>query len=34
MTSVEVRQRLLEALKLDLVGPENGSDLEAEILSL
>ncbi len=33
MTSVEVRQRLVEALKLDLVGPENGSDLEDEVLN-
>ena len=33
MTSVDVRQRLVEAVKLDLVGPENGSDLEHEILS-
>ena len=32
MTPVEVRRGLVEALKLDLVGPENGSDLEAEIL--
>ena len=28
MKSVEVRSRLVEAVKLDLVGPENGSDLE------
>ena len=32
MTPVEVRQGLVDALKLDLVGPENGSDLEAEVL--
>jgi hypothetical protein len=32
MTSAEVRQRLVDALKLDLVGPENRSDLEAEVL--
>ena len=32
MTSAEVRQRLVDALKLDLVGPENGTDLEAEVL--
>jgi hypothetical protein len=29
---VEVRSQLVEALRLDLVGPENGTDLEAEIL--
>jgi hypothetical protein len=33
MTSVDVRQSLVEALKLDLVGPENGSDLEEEVLN-
>src|SRR4051794_33704062 len=33
MKSVEVRAKLVEALQLDLVGPENGSDLEAEILN-
>lgn len=33
MTAVDVRQRLVEALKLDLVGPENGSDLEGEVLN-
>ncbi len=33
MTSVEVRRSLVEAVKLDLVGPENGSDLEHEVLS-
>ncbi len=32
MTPVEVRRELVEALKMDLVGPENGSELEAEIL--
>ncbi len=33
MTPVEVRRGLVDALKLDLVGPDNGSDLEAEVLS-
>ena len=33
MTSFDVRQSLVEALKLDLVGPENGSDLEDEVLN-
>jgi hypothetical protein len=33
MTSVDVRRGLVDALKLDLVGPENGTDLEAEVLS-
>jgi hypothetical protein len=33
MTSVDVRRSLVDALKLDLVGPENGTDLEAEVLS-
>ena len=32
MKPVEVRCQLLEALRLDLVGPENGTELEAEIL--
>ena len=32
MKPVEVRSQLVEALRLDLVGPENGSDLEAEVL--
>src|SRR5271166_2753040 len=32
MTPVEVRRGLVDALKLDLVGPENGSVLEAEVL--
>jgi hypothetical protein len=32
MRPVEVRQSLIEALRLDLVGPENGTDLETEIL--
>jgi hypothetical protein len=32
MTPVEVRQELVNALKLDLVGPEKGSELEDEIL--
>ena len=29
---VEVRSQLVDALRLDLVGPENGTDLEAEVL--
>ena len=33
MISVDVRHSLVEALKLDLVGPENGSDLEEEVLN-
>jgi len=33
MKPVEVRSQLGDALRLDLVGPENGSDLEAEVLS-
>jgi len=32
MKPVEVRSQLVDALRLDLVGPDNGSDLEAEIL--
>ncbi len=32
MKPVDVRSQLVEALRLDLVGPENGTDLEAEIL--
>ncbi|MBX6311926.1 MAG: helicase [Isosphaeraceae bacterium] len=28
----EVRSQLVEALRLDLIGPENGSELEAEVL--
>ncbi|MBL8824621.1 MAG: helicase [Planctomycetia bacterium] len=32
MTSVEVRSELVDALKLDFVGPENGTRLETEIL--
>ncbi len=32
MKPVEVQSRLVDALRLDLVGPENGSDLETEIL--
>src|SRR5262245_34566158 len=32
MTPVEVRQDLVNALKLDLVGPDKGSELEQEIL--
>ncbi len=33
MKPVEVRSQLGDALRLDLVGPDNGSDLEAEGLS-
>jgi hypothetical protein len=33
MTSLEVRQQLVEALAFDLVGPAKGSNLEAEVLS-
>jgi hypothetical protein len=33
MKPVEVRSQLVEALRLDLVGPENGTDLEAEVLT-
>ena len=29
---IDVRNRLVEALRLDLIGPANGSDLEAEVL--
>jgi hypothetical protein len=32
MTAVEVRQQLVQALSLDLIGPGKGSPLEAEIL--
>jgi len=32
MESVEVREQLLDALRLDLVGPEKGSELEDEVL--
>jgi hypothetical protein len=32
MRPVDVRSRLLEALRMDLVGPENGADLEGEVL--
>src|SRR5271156_4113454 len=32
MTPVEVRRGLVDALRLDLIGPENGTDLEAEVL--
>ena len=32
MTSVEVRGQLVEALRLDLVGPEEGSELDREVL--
>src|SRR5207245_2318291 len=33
MTAVEVRQQLVDALRLDLIGPGKGSPLEAEVLS-
>ena len=33
MKPVDVRSELVDALRLDLVGPDNGSELEAEILS-
>jgi hypothetical protein len=33
MKPAEVRGQLVEALRLDLVGPDNGSDLEAEVLA-
>jgi len=33
MKPVEVRGQLVEALRLDLVGPDNGSDLEAKVLT-
>ncbi len=33
MKPVDVRTQLIEAIRLDLVGPENGSDLEREVLS-
>ncbi|MFI5457266.1 MAG: DISARM system helicase DrmA [Isosphaerales bacterium] len=33
MKSVDARAKLVQALRLDLVGPENGSELEAEILN-
>jgi hypothetical protein len=29
---VDIRSQLVEALRLDLIGPENGSDLDAEVL--
>ena len=32
LTPVDVRKQLVEALSIDLIGPENGSDLESEIL--
>ena len=32
MKPVEVRRQLVDALRLDLVGPDNGTDLETEIL--
>ncbi len=32
MTPVDVRRGLVDALRIDLVGPENGSELEAEVL--
>ncbi len=33
MKPVDVRTQLVEALRLDLVGPANGTDLEAEVLT-
>jgi hypothetical protein len=33
MKPVEVRSQLVEALRLDQVGPENGSELETEVLA-
>ncbi|MGO8903463.1 MAG: helicase, partial [Isosphaeraceae bacterium] len=33
MKPAEVRSQLVDALRVDLVGPDNGSDLEAEVLS-
>jgi len=33
MKPAEVRGQLVDALRLDLVGPDNGSDLEAEVLT-
>ena len=32
MNSIEIRQDLVDALRLDLIGPDNGSALEREIL--
>jgi hypothetical protein len=32
MQPVDVRSQLVDALRLDLVGPENGTELEAEVL--
>ena len=32
MKPVEVREQLVDALRLDLVGPEPGSELEREML--
>src|SRR4051794_34187298 len=32
ISPVEVRSQLVGALQLDLIGPENGSELEAEVL--
>lgn len=29
---IDVRDQLVEALRLDLIGPENGSELETEVL--
>jgi hypothetical protein len=34
MKPLEVRNQLVDALRLDLVGPENGTDLESEVLPL
>ena len=33
MKPVDVRSELIGALRLDLVGPANGTELEAEVLS-
>lgn len=32
MNNVDVRRSLMDTLRLDLVGPENGSALEREVL--
>jgi hypothetical protein len=32
MTGVEMRQYLVDALRLDLIGPDNGTALENEVL--
>jgi len=33
MEPIEVRSQLVDALRLDLVGPDDGSDPEAEVLT-